>query len=399
MLERAPSFVMNQLISLQRWGPNIAFNDIDFSVVPFWIQIHGLARDDINPGSTPILLNKVGKLLEVDDPTKTGDLSRHFLRARVEVDVTKPLWSGRWIQKSPKEKIWIHFKYERLQRLCYNCGLFGHEQKTCKSDKVMAARNKFEPKYDPFLTITKPKPFQKPPFGDSPDGTSHSQNGSQQSPKFDANEGRVKVDDATMANSIESVTIPATANPIQVSNVSVEPVSVPPSITRIDLEQGLVRAGLGPEHVDQLDLFKEDIGLKQPIIIKDYLSPKKAQVRYGCAQMSQEDVNKVRNFIENKGTMTNKPRVVRKFMLGSKAVSTTESHPAFVVEYPPDDDDDDDDTVNPSDSSIPPIMEEALSGILASGLNLKRNRETQIICLTNDEENDNKPYWWKKGQN
>lgn len=42
MLTKAPWFVMNQLISLQRWGEGIAFSDINFDIVPFWIQIHGL---------------------------------------------------------------------------------------------------------------------------------------------------------------------------------------------------------------------------------------------------------------------------------------------------------------------------------------------------------------------
>lgn len=37
VLKRGPWFVMNQLLSLQRWGEGIPFNDINYDAVPFWI--------------------------------------------------------------------------------------------------------------------------------------------------------------------------------------------------------------------------------------------------------------------------------------------------------------------------------------------------------------------------
>lgn len=68
-----------------------------------------------------------------------------------------------------------------------------------------------------------------------------------------------------------------------------------PSLTKIDLSCSLVRAGLGLEQMQDLSLFKEDIGLKQPIIINDYLSPANPRIRYGGANLTATDVQKVRN--------------------------------------------------------------------------------------------------------
>lgn len=131
VLDKSPWFVMNHLLNLQRWGEGVAFDKIDFSKAPFWIQIHGLPREDVNPQNAPFFLNKVGQVLEVDDPLRSGEVERYYLRARVAVDVLKPIWSGTWLQKPGKKRVWVHFKYERLQGICYRCGRFGHEQKNC----------------------------------------------------------------------------------------------------------------------------------------------------------------------------------------------------------------------------------------------------------------------------
>lgn len=47
-----------------------------------------------------------------------------------------------------------------------------------------------------------------------------------------------------------------------------------PSATRVDLKVGIIRAGLGPMELESLQLEPEDIGLKQPVVIMDVLSPK-----------------------------------------------------------------------------------------------------------------------------
>lgn len=159
VLRKAPWFVMNNLLSLQRWEEGKAFADIDFSKVCFWIQIHGLPWGEVNHENAPILLNRVGKVVEVDDPFKSGSGSSHFIRAKVAVDVNKPLWSGCWIQRPGNTRKWVHFKYERLQGICFKCGSFGHDQKFCEIPSIMAADNKTLPKYGPFLYASKPKVF------------------------------------------------------------------------------------------------------------------------------------------------------------------------------------------------------------------------------------------------
>lgn len=49
------------------------------------------------------------------------------------------------------------FRYERLQNLCFNCGIIGHEQNDCKKEKVMSVLVKETPLYDAKLSVAPSK--------------------------------------------------------------------------------------------------------------------------------------------------------------------------------------------------------------------------------------------------
>ena len=72
----------------------------------------------------------IGDVLEVDCKAITSDQAR-FLRVRMEVPLSKPLRRSAPILSPEGDKVWVAFQYERLQGLCFNCGILGHELKTC----------------------------------------------------------------------------------------------------------------------------------------------------------------------------------------------------------------------------------------------------------------------------
>lgn len=47
----------------------------------------------------------------------------------------------------------------------------------------------------------------------------------------------------------------------------------PHSLTLVDIECNMPRTGLGPERMEDLGFQKEDIGLQQPVLLQDYISP------------------------------------------------------------------------------------------------------------------------------
>ena len=42
-----------------------------------------------------------------------------FLKVRVEVDVSKPLYRGKKVIMDDEEEVWVAFQYEKLPNFCY----------------------------------------------------------------------------------------------------------------------------------------------------------------------------------------------------------------------------------------------------------------------------------------
>lgn len=59
----------------------------------------------------------VGRLVSIRDNAKSG--GEGFIRVRVVVDVTRPIYRGRVVTLENGKKTCVSFKYEQLPNLCY----------------------------------------------------------------------------------------------------------------------------------------------------------------------------------------------------------------------------------------------------------------------------------------
>lgn len=91
VLRKSPWFVMNHLMCLEYWESHTSCDGIDFNKSSFWMQIHNLPLGFMNVSNATTLLNKVGEILEVEDPIVEGKILRNFVRGRVRIKLAKPL--------------------------------------------------------------------------------------------------------------------------------------------------------------------------------------------------------------------------------------------------------------------------------------------------------------------
>ncbi|TYJ48923.1 hypothetical protein E1A91_A01G098200v1 [Gossypium mustelinum] len=151
ILEDGPWSVMGYCICLHRWQPGFTLDELDFSQVAYWVQVHGLSLDQMSPKNAKKVGDQIGKVLEIEDPISSHGIRRGFFRIRVLIDVSKPLPSGFWASRAGKSNIWVSFKYEHLADFCYRCGCVGHVEFHCDKDTVMSIPDPSLPKYGPWM--------------------------------------------------------------------------------------------------------------------------------------------------------------------------------------------------------------------------------------------------------
>ncbi|KAK8648716.1 hypothetical protein V6N13_129460 [Hibiscus sabdariffa] len=151
ILEEGPWSVMGYCICLHRWQPGFTLEELDFSQVPYWVQVHGLSLDQMSPKNAKKVGDQIGRVLEIEDPISSHGIRRGFFRIRVLIDVSKPLPSGFWASRAGKSNIWVSFKYEHLADFCYKCGCVGHVEAHCVKDTVMSIPDPSLPKYGPWM--------------------------------------------------------------------------------------------------------------------------------------------------------------------------------------------------------------------------------------------------------
>lgn len=153
ILAEGPWNVMGNLLSLQNWDPKLSASEVKFNLVQFWVQFHDLPMEFMTDANVRKLASVVGEPLELEDPKVDGCLLRTYYRARVLLNVENALVTGFWVPRQHLPKAWVSVKYEKLQGLCFKCGIFGHEQTTCKKNKAMSVNNPSYPRYSLALSV------------------------------------------------------------------------------------------------------------------------------------------------------------------------------------------------------------------------------------------------------
>ena len=120
----------NNLLLLCRWTKGLSVNNILFTYSPFWIQVWGLPFESMSKEVGRDLGKILGKYIELHKWSWLSEQAK-FMRICVDLSINKPLWRGGNIVNPDGGKYWVTFKYKRLPRFCFQCGILGHDEKHC----------------------------------------------------------------------------------------------------------------------------------------------------------------------------------------------------------------------------------------------------------------------------
>ncbi|KAI9083591.1 hypothetical protein K1719_034533 [Acacia pycnantha] len=154
VLRGRPWSINGCLLNLLERSKYKAYDEFNFSRCPIWIQMHNIPLEALCLENAITIGRQVGEVILAEDPSYNNRYLRNFLRARIILDLRKPLAYGYWLPRPDGRRIWIAIRYEKLQTFCYHCGLAGHDNRGCKSTKLMSITNATEPRYGAWITTT-----------------------------------------------------------------------------------------------------------------------------------------------------------------------------------------------------------------------------------------------------
>ncbi|KAI9083192.1 hypothetical protein K1719_034925 [Acacia pycnantha] len=152
ILRGRPWTINGCLLNLLERSKFKAYEEFDFSQGPIWIQLHNIPMEAMCLENAVTIGGYVGDVVLAENPFYNGRYLRSFLRVRVVLDLRKPLACGFWMPRPDGRKVWISIRYEKLQSFCYNCGRIGHDNKSCKSERVMSMVLPSESRFGAWLT-------------------------------------------------------------------------------------------------------------------------------------------------------------------------------------------------------------------------------------------------------
>lgn len=137
ILRGRPWSIQGMMMSIQEWSDCMVVSEVNFNFIPFWIQFHNLPLGILDSEENLSVMGQLaGQVVLYEKPTIDGKLQLSFGRARVLIDITKPLIHGFWVDRPGKSDVWVEIKYERLQSFCYRCGKIDHDGRLCKKSPV-----------------------------------------------------------------------------------------------------------------------------------------------------------------------------------------------------------------------------------------------------------------------
>uniref|UniRef100_A0A803NMC7 Reverse transcriptase domain-containing protein n=1 Tax=Cannabis sativa TaxID=3483 RepID=A0A803NMC7_CANSA len=130
VLARHPWFVCGALIVIMPWPSWLSPSEVRFDKTPIWGNINSIPPFYWNLSNLKEFASKASPVYEL--PSGIEDVvGMSSLRFRATIDLNKPLFSGFFLRRQRLKDLWLQYKYEKLPKMCFKCGVLTHDQSLC----------------------------------------------------------------------------------------------------------------------------------------------------------------------------------------------------------------------------------------------------------------------------
>lgn len=141
-LAGSPWVVGKHAVILQNYDEKLKPSQISFERMEIWVRLINLPLGWMNSHRGTRAMSLIGEVIKLD-VDEGGKASGPFLRARVGIDIAKPVRRG-VLLKTDKNKPpeWFTVQYEKLPFFCKSCGVIGHSELVCSTPAQRNAQGK-----------------------------------------------------------------------------------------------------------------------------------------------------------------------------------------------------------------------------------------------------------------
>lgn len=119
------------LICFKCWFPSSTIRSFNFASCPLWVRVEGIPLTSNKVHVARRALEKLGRIIRFDEAS-LREGPKEFIRAKVYVEMHKPLIPGYFYEYSSNHFKWIDFIYEGVFVFCKKCGIIGHKEPRCR---------------------------------------------------------------------------------------------------------------------------------------------------------------------------------------------------------------------------------------------------------------------------
>ncbi|KAF4404312.1 hypothetical protein G4B88_014768 [Cannabis sativa] len=130
VLEKQPWLFNGGFLVLEEWPNSGQWRDARLDRVPLWVKMRGFPLKALTLNNVKRLGNLAGVVQDVVWNNPQQIFLNGYVRVRIGFPIMGEVFVGRFIPVDGGKR-WVQLKFDKMPLICFNCGVWGHDQAIC----------------------------------------------------------------------------------------------------------------------------------------------------------------------------------------------------------------------------------------------------------------------------